>query len=135
MAVAQYSRSRQRQHRLSDSGPNLATSTRFFNNVDSIIAKADYNPNPNNNFTGRYYYGNSNQSFPFAQLAGGLLPGFNTITPTTVQLVSLSYVKVVNSAQVNEARLGWNRFVEGFFPEDQSFNPSSIGLDTGCDVV
>jgi len=111
--------------------PNLATSTRFYNNVDSFILKGDYNPNPNNNFTGRYYYGNSNQSFPFAQLAGGLLPGFNTITPTTVQLVSLSYVKIVNSAQVNEARLGWNRFVEGFFPEDQSFDPSSIGLDTG----
>ncbi len=110
---------------------NLATATRFFNNVDSLIVKGDYNPNTNNNFTGRYYYGNSNQSFPFAQLAGGLLPGFNTVTPTTVQLVSLSYVKVVNSSQVNEARLGWNRFVEGFFPEDQSFNPASIGLDTG----
>ena len=112
-------------------GPNLATSTRFFNNVNSVIAKADYNPSANNNFTGRYYYGSSNQSFPFAQLAGGLLPGFNTVTPTTVQLVSLSWVKVVNSSQVNEARMGWNRFVEGFFPEDQSFNPASIGLDTG----
>ena len=112
-------------------GPNLATSTRFCNNVDSVIAKVDYNPNTNNNITGRYYYGNSNQSFPFAQLAGGLLPGFNTVTPTTVQLVSLSWVKVVNSSQVNEARLGWNRFVEGFFPEDQSFDPASIGLDTG----
>jgi hypothetical protein len=111
--------------------PNLATSTRFNNNVDSLIVKGDYNPNPNNNFTGRYYYGNSNQSFPFAQLAGGLLPGFNTTTPTTVQLVSLSYVKIVNSTQVNEARLGWNRFVEGFFPEDNTFDPSSIGLDTG----
>jgi outer membrane receptor protein involved in Fe transport len=110
---------------------NLATSTRFLNNVDSVIVKGDYNPNTDNNFTGRYYYGNSNQSFPFAQLAAGILPGFNTVTPTTVQLVSLSYVKVVNSAQVNEARLGWNRFVEGFFPEDRNFDPSSIGLDTG----
>ena len=110
---------------------NLATATRFYNNVDSLIVKGDYNPNPDNNFTGRYYYGHSNQSFPFAQLAGGLLPGFNTTTPTTVQLVSLSYVKVVNSAQVNEARVGWNRFVEGFFPEDQSFDPASIGLNTG----
>ncbi|HZD31212.1 MAG TPA: TonB-dependent receptor, partial [Candidatus Angelobacter sp.] len=45
-------------------GPNLSTSTRFNNNVDSVIAKADYNPSANNNFTGRYYYGNSNQSFP-----------------------------------------------------------------------
>ena len=62
-------------------GGNLATSTRFLNNVDSLIAKVDYNPNINNNISGRYYYGNSNQSFPFAQLAGGLLPGFNTVTP------------------------------------------------------
>jgi hypothetical protein len=110
---------------------NLSTSTNFFNRVDSFIGKIDQNFNPNNLLTGRYYFGNSNQSFPFAQLAGGLLPGFNTVTPTRVQLVALSYVKVVNASQVNEARLGWNRFVEGFFPEDQSFNPNSIGLDTG----
>src|SRR5262249_45035499 len=25
----------------------------------------------------------------------------------------------------------WNRFAEGFFPEDQAFDPSSIGLNTG----
>jgi hypothetical protein len=99
--------------------------------VDSFIGKVDHNFNPNNLLTGRYYFGDSDQSFPFAQLAGGLLPGFNTTTPTRVQLVSISYVKVVNANQVNEARLGWNRFVEGFFPEDHSFNPASIGLDTG----
>ncbi len=113
------------------SASNLSTSTAFFNRVDSFIGKIDENFNTNNMLTGRYYFGDSNQSFPFAQLAGGLLPGFNTVTPTRVQLVSISYVKVVNSSQVNEARLGWNRFVEGFFPQDQSFNPNSIGLDTG----
>ena len=37
----------------------------------------------------------------------------------------------MNSQQVNETRLGWNRFVEGFFPQDKNFNPASIGLDTG----
>ncbi len=113
------------------SSPNLSTSTGFFNRVDSLITKVDYNFNARNFVTGRYYFGDSNQSFPFAQLAGGLLPGFNTVTPTRVQLVSLSWVKVVNASQVNEARLGWNRFNEGFFPEDKSFNPNSIGLDTG----
>ena len=82
-----------------------------------MIAKVDHNFNPNNMLTGRYYFGDSDQSFPFAQLAGGLLPGFNTITPTRVQLVSISYVKVMGTA-LNEARLGWNRFAEGFFPED-----------------
>jgi hypothetical protein len=112
-------------------GNNLAISTRFNNRVDSLIAKVDHNFNASNLLTGRYYFGDSDQSFPFAQLAGGLLPGFNTVTPTRVQLVSLSYVKVVNASQVNEARLGWNRFNEGFFPEDSSFDPSSIGLNTG----
>ncbi len=112
-------------------GANLATSTRFSNRVDSMIAKIDHSFNAANMLTGRYYFGDSDQSFPFAQLAGGLLPGFNTITPTRVQLVSLSYVKVVNASQVNEVRLGWNRFVEAFFPQDHTFNPSSIGLDTG----
>ncbi len=110
---------------------NLAVSTRFNNRVDSMIAKVDHNFNANNLLTGRYYFGDSDQSFPFAQLAGGLLPGFNTVTPTRVQLVSLSYVNVVNSSQLNEVRLGWNRFVEGFFPQDSNFNPSSIGLNTG----
>ncbi|PYX28232.1 MAG: hypothetical protein DMG80_16975 [Acidobacteria bacterium] len=112
-------------------GNNLATSTRFKNRVDSLIGKVDHNFNANNLLTGRYYFGDSDQSFPFAQLAGGLLPGFNTVTPTRVQLVSLSYVKVMNSSQVNEARLGWNRFVESFVPEDQNFDPSLIGLNTG----
>jgi hypothetical protein len=112
-------------------GPNLATSTRFNNRVDSMIAKVDHNFNPNNLLSGRYYFGDSDQSFPFAQLAGGLLPGFNTVTPTRVQLVSLSYVRVISPTKVNEMRLGWNRFVEGFLPEDHSFDPSTIGLDTG----
>jgi outer membrane receptor protein involved in Fe transport len=111
-------------------GPNLAISTRFKNRVDSMIGKVDHNFNSSNLLTGRYYFGDSDQSFPFAQLAGGLLPGFNTVTPTRVQLVSLSYVKVMGG-RLNEARLGWNRFVEGFFPEDRSFDPSSIGLNTG----
>ena len=110
---------------------NLATSIPFSNDVDSVIGKIDYNPSTNNNFTGRYYFGNSNQSFPFAQLAGGLLPGFNTVTPTRVQLASFSWVKIVNPSQVNEARFGWNRFAEGFFPQDSDFNPASIGIDTG----
>src|SRR5207248_3343844 len=104
-------------------GNNLAISTKFKNRVDSMIAKIDHNFNASNLLTGRYYFGDSDQSFPFAQLAGGLLPGFNTVTPTRVQLVSLSFVKVVNPKQVNEARLGWNRFAEGFFPEDSKFNP------------
>ena len=60
-----------------------------YNNVDSLIAKIDHSFNSNNQISGRYYYGNSTQAFPLALTAsGGQLPGFDTYTPTRVQLVS-----------------------------------------------
>src|SRR6202140_2839269 len=110
-------------------GPNASLVTPSYNNLSSVIGKIDHYFNQNNILTGRYFFGDSTQSFPLALTAsGGQLPGFNTITPTRVQLVSLSYVHVFSPWLQNEARLGWNRFAEGFFPQDQSFHPSSIGL-------
>jgi hypothetical protein len=100
-----------------------------FNDLTSFIAKIDHSFNANNNVSGRYFFGDSVQSFPLALTAtGGQLPGFNTYTPTRVQLVSISYVRTIGSTKVNELRYGWNRFAEGFFPADQGFHPSSIGL-------
>ena len=107
-----------------------------FNRLSSMIAKIDHSFNANNLVTGRYFFGDSVQSFPLALTAsGGQLPGFNTFTPTRVQLVSLSYVHTVGANKVNELRYGWNRFAEGFFPADQSFQPSSIGLNVGSGLA
>ncbi len=104
-----------------------------YNDLTSFIAKIDHSINTNNTLTGRYFFGDSIQSFPLALTAsGGQLPGFNTFTPTRVQLVSLSYTRTIGSNKINELRYGWNRFAEGFFPADQNFNPSSIGL---CDAT
>jgi hypothetical protein len=104
-----------------------------YNELTSFISKIDHSFNTNNNVTGRYFFGDSVQSFPLALTAsGGQLPGFNTFTPTRVQLVSLSYIRAIGPNMVNELRYGWNRFAEGFFPGDQNFNPSSIGL---CDAT
>jgi Carboxypeptidase regulatory-like domain/TonB-dependent Receptor Plug Domain len=111
---------------------NASLATPFSNRVDSAIIKIDHQITANNLLTGRYYFGDSSQSFPLALTGGGLLPNYNTFTPTRVQLVSLSFVSSISPATVNEARLGWNRFAEGFFPEDRSFDPASIGLSTGA---
>ncbi len=113
------------------SAPNADVIAPSSNNITSLIAKIDHNFNANNMLTGRYYYGDSTQSFPLALSGGGILPGFNTFTPTRVQLVSISYVSVLTPTKVNELRMGWNRFAEGFFPQDRSFQPSSIGLNGG----
>ncbi len=113
-------------------GPNASVISPSYNNLTSAIAKIDHSFNASNLLTGRYFFGDSKQSFPLALTAsGGELPGFNTNTPTRVQLVALSYVHTLNTTQVNEARFGWNRFAEGFFPQDANFDPNSIGL---CNV-
>ena len=110
--------------------PNVTTSNPFRNRIDSAIGKIDHNFNDKNLLTGRYYFGDSDQNFPLSLVNGGALPGFNTLTPTRINLVSLSYVRVLSSTQVNEVRFGYNRFHETFFPQDKSFDPASIGLDT-----
>lgn len=110
---------------------NAELATPFSNRIDSAIVKIDHNFHNNNQLTGRYYIGDSLQSFPLALVGGGLLPNYNTITPTRVQLISLSYVDNISPTFISETRLGWNRFAEGFFPEDRTFNPASIGLNTG----
>src|SRR5919108_96335 len=111
--------------------PNLFVTTRALNDVDSLIGKLDHSFNKDNQLTGRYFFGTSDQSFPLAILAGNILPGYNTTTPTTVHLVSISYLKILSPTKVNEFRFGYNRFDEGFFPEDNDFDPRSIGLNTG----
>jgi len=111
--------------------PNLFVTTPALNDVDSLIGKIDHSFNEHNQITGRYYFGDSDQSFPLAILAGNVLPGYNTVTPTRVQVVSLSYLKIFSSTKVNEARFGYNRFVQSFFPEDNNFDPRTIGLNTG----
>jgi len=115
------------------SGVNdVFVATPFSNRVDNGIIKIDHNFNKDNLLTGRYYIGDSDQSFPLGLVGGSLLPGFNVTTPTRVQMIALSYVSVLSPNVVNESRLGWNRFAEGFFPQDRSFNPeAAIGLDTG----
>ncbi len=107
-----------------------------YNKLTSFIAKVDQNFNANNNLTGRYFFGDSVQSFPLALTSsGGQLPGFNTFTPTRVQLVSISYTRTIGTNKVNELRYGWNRFAEGFFAADQNFHPSSIGLCSATTIA
>ena len=110
---------------------NTVLNTPFSNKVNGGIIKVDHNFNKDNLLTGRYFIGDSDQSFPLALVGGGALPNYNTFTPTRVQLVAISFVSVLSPSMVNEARLGWNRFGEGFEPIDRNFDPASIGLNTG----
>ncbi|MGB0033936.1 MAG: TonB-dependent receptor [Candidatus Acidiferrales bacterium] len=113
---------------------NSADPAPAFNNGDSLLVKIDHRLNSNNDLSGRYFFGNSTQSFPLGLAGGNNLPGTNTRAPIRTQLVSISNVTTVSSTQVNEARFGWNRYRNGFFADDASVfgNPAtSIGMQTG----
>jgi outer membrane receptor protein involved in Fe transport len=111
---------------------NTILATPFSNNVNGGIIKIDHQFNQANTLSGRYFLGDSEQSFPLALVGGGALPNYNTFTPTRVQLVSISFVSVISPTTVNEARVGWNRFAEGFYAQDRHFDPASIGLNTNA---
>jgi len=99
---------------------NSADPASAYNNVDSMIVKIDQNLGAKNQLSGRYFYGNSHQSFPLGLAGGNNLPNTNTNAPIRTQLISISNVTEVNSNQVNELRFGWNRYRNGFFPQDAS---------------
>ena len=116
---------------LPQSNGSLTLSNPFTNSIDSLIAKIDHHflgSDKHDLITGRYYYGNSSQSYPLALVGGGVTPGFNTTTPTRVQIASISYTHIISPKFLMEFRGGWNRFAEQFFAQDKGFDPASIGL-------
>ena len=113
---------------------NVQFSTPFRNRADSVVAKLDQHLGGHERhdlLTVRYFFGDSDQSFPLGLVGGGnSAPGYNTVTPTRVNIASLSYVKLLTNQLVLEFRGGYNRFDETFFPEDRGFDPRTIGLNT-----
>jgi hypothetical protein len=109
--------------------------TPFSNNSDNIIVKADQHLHwlsSGDLLTGRYFYSHGMQSFPLGMLyTGSSAPGYNTSTPTHVNIVSLSYTSIPRSNLIFEVRGGYNRFLQQFLPQDIGLNPdTAFGLDT-----
>jgi outer membrane receptor protein involved in Fe transport len=100
------------------------------NRLDSFIAKIDQHLHHDDLLTGRYYFGDSSQSAPLAIVGGNVLPGYNTVVPTRVQVVSLSYTHVITPRLLAEFRGGWNRFAETFAAQDIKTDPGTLGLNT-----
>ena len=114
---------------------SVTFTTPFLNNSDNVIAKADQHLHlfsPGDLFTGRYFYSHGIQSFPLGMLyTGSSAPGYNTTTPTHVNIASLSYTSIPRPNLIVEVRGGYNRFLQQFLPEDIGLNPeTAFGLNT-----
>jgi hypothetical protein len=121
---------------LPQSGDSSETfTTPFVNNSDNMIAKVDKHVHifsAGDLFTGRYFYSHGTQSFPLGMLyTGSSAPGYNTTTPTHVNIASLSYTSIPRPNLIFETRAGYNRFLQQFLPQDIGLNPNTAyGLNT-----
>jgi hypothetical protein len=118
---------------VTDSG-NYVTSTPTTASVNSFGTKFDYKFSSSNSIAVRYLFGDSLQSAPpFAGLppAPGLPQDlFNSVAPSRVQMLGLSWTKDFGASKIIESRFGYTRFSQ-LLGINNKINPQSLGIDTG----
>ena len=115
--------------------PQIASVVRDKNDLDNFIVKIDENLTNTELLTGRYAFGQSNQTFPLGNNGGfgkgSRLPQFAQTSPTRTQVVSLSLLSSLSTTHINEVRFGYSRYRTSFSSLDANFDPASIGLNFG----
>jgi outer membrane receptor protein involved in Fe transport len=113
-------------------GGNYVYSVPNLLNSDNFLVKIDHRFSERFNLSGRYVFGNGDQTFPLNSGQGSELPAYQTVVPTRVQLAGLNISQVLTDRTINETRFSFNRFTQLFSPLDAGFDPASIGLITGA---
>ena len=115
--------------------PQIASVVRDKNDLDNFILKIDENVTNTELLTGRYAFGQSDQTFPLGNNGGfgkgSRLPQFAQTSPTRTQVVSVSLLSSLSSTRINEVRFGYSRYRTSFSSLDASFDTTSLGLDFG----
>ncbi|HZU43802.1 MAG TPA: carboxypeptidase regulatory-like domain-containing protein [Terriglobales bacterium] len=117
----------------SDTG-TVPGSTKDSNDVNSFIVKIDHKLSDKHQLSGRYAFADSNQTFPFGGIGtetGSRFPQFSQISPTRVQLVSLSLLSTLSPTHINEIRFGYSRYRTSFTSADANFDPATLGFNFG----
>jgi hypothetical protein len=113
---------------------SFVSSAPAFNDADSFILKLDGRLSESQQLSGRYFFSDTEQSFPLGTGGGNILPNTNTFSPIRTQLISVSHVWSLSPTQVNEARFGWVLYQQDFLAGDRAVfgNPNtSLMLNTG----
>jgi hypothetical protein len=105
--------------------PNIIDSNNF-------LVKVDHHFSDRFSVTGRYVFGDGNQTFPLNSGQGSELANYQTVVPTRVQLGGLNLSQVFTPHLIQDTRVSFMRFAQVFSPQDAAFDPASIGLITGA---
>ena len=114
----------------------IASVVRDHNDLDNFIVKVDENLTNTEQLTGRYAFGQSDQTFPLGNNGGfgkgSRLPQFAQTSPTRAQVVSVSLLSTLSPNRINEVRFGYSRYRTSFSSLDANYDPTTaLGLDFG----
>ena len=91
------------------------------------LIKLDHNFNENNRLSFRWFVGQGTQTAPI----GSHLSYYYQVAPIHVQNYSLVYNTTFSPRLTNQALIGVSYFNQVFSDANSSFNPVSLGLNTG----
>ncbi len=92
------------------------------------LVKLDYDINTNNKISFKWYVGQGNQIAPTVSY----LSPYYEVAPIHVQNYSLTYNTVLTPRMTNQVFMGVNYFNQAFSDQSTSYNPISLGLNTGA---
>ena len=91
------------------------------------LVKLDHNFNENNRLSFRWFVGQGTQTAPI----GSHLSYYYQVAPIHVQNYSLVYNRTFSPRLTNQALIGVSYFNQVFSDANHSFDPVSLGLNTG----
>jgi hypothetical protein len=104
--------------------------------MNSFLVKIDHKMNDKMQLSGRYMFSDSLQSAPSSGYtmpppsSAGKPDMFNTIAPTRVQLVGLTWTYNLAPNKILDTRFNWTRYSQ-ILDVNNKINPLSLGVDTG----
>jgi hypothetical protein len=121
---------------LTPGGFNQVVSLPNTDSMNSFIVKIDHKMNDKMQLSGRYMFSDSLQSAPASGYqmtppsGAGSPDMFNTIAPTRVQMVGLTWTYNMTANTIFDTRFNWTRYSQ-ILDVNNKVNPASLGLDTG----
>jgi hypothetical protein len=104
--------------------------------MNSFMVKIDHKMNDKMQISGRYMFSDSLQSAPSSGYtmpppnSVGKADMFNTIAPTRVQMVGLTWTYNLAPNKILDTRFNWTRYSQ-ILDVNNKINPLSLGVDTG----
>jgi Carboxypeptidase regulatory-like domain/TonB dependent receptor/TonB-dependent Receptor Plug Domain len=121
---------------LTTGGSNQVVSLPNTDSMNGFLLKIDHKMNDKMQLSGRYMFSDSLQSAPSSGYtippasAAGPADMFNTIAPTRVQMVGLTWTYNLAANKIFDTRFNWTRYSQ-ILDVNNKVNPLSLGVDTG----